>query len=155
MNVLFVCTGNICRSPLAEGILRDKYQQYHLQGVIDSCGFEAFHVGDSPDNRAQTVARKHFIDISGHRSRLFKVHDFDRFDKIYVMDSTHYHHVMRNARNDADRQKVDYIMNVLLPGSNTPVRDPWYDDLVAFENVFAQLDPACEEIALSVKSQNP
>lgn len=155
MNVLFVCTGNICRSPLAEGILREKFNNYHLPGIIDSCGFESFHAGDPPDHRAQTVARKHGIDISGHQSRLFRVSDFDRFDRIYVMDSTHYYNVMRYARDEADRQKVDYIMNLLSPGTNNPVRDPWYDDLAAFEKVYTQLEPACEALAASVKSLTP
>lgn len=154
MNVLFVCTGNICRSPLAEGILRDKFKQFHLQGNIDSCGFESFHVGDRPDNRAQSVARNHGLDISNHRSRLFRISDFDHFDKIYVMDSTHYHNVMRYARSESDRQKVDYIMNVLFPGSNVPVRDPWYDDIDAFEKVYAQLDSACESVASIGKTGN-
>jgi protein-tyrosine phosphatase len=151
MNVLFVCTGNICRSPLAEGILREKFKQHKLSGMVDSCGFESFHTGDRPDNRAQTVARKHGIDISTHQSRLFKVADFDLFDRIYVMDSSHYQSVMRIARSESDRKKVDYVMNVQFPGTNMPVRDPWYDNLAAFEQVYDQLDPACEAIAAGVK----
>ncbi len=155
MNVLFVCTGNICRSPLAEGILREKFRRDKISGMVDSCGFESFHAGDSPDSRAQTVARKHGIDISAHHSRLFNVADFDLFDHIYVMDSSHYHSVMRVARNEADREKVDYLMNVQYPGTNSPVRDPWYDNLAAFERVYDQLDPVCEAIVAAAKRGKP
>lgn len=147
MNVLFVCTGNICRSPLAEGILQAKYNQRAIGAIVDSCGFESYHVGDNPDHRAQQVARFHGINISNHAARQFSTSDFDRFDKIYVMDSSHYQAVMRVARNDKDRIKVDFVRNVLYPGQNKPVKDPYYDDYHAFEIVYEQLDEACEKIA--------
>lgn len=143
IKVLFVCTGNICRSPLAEGILRKKFNEHGIQGYTDSCGFESFHVGDSPDHRAQKVASKYGIDISGHRARLFSTHDFDRFDNIFVMDRTHFAQVLRQARNNDDREKVDYILNVAFPGRNEEVMDPWYHDIKAFESVYKQLENAC------------
>jgi protein-tyrosine phosphatase len=146
MNVLFVCTGNICRSPLAEGILRSKYSQKGIMSLVDSCGFESFHVGDPPDHRAQEIARINGIDLSMLRARLFSQQDFDRFDKIFVMDNYHYQAVMRNARNDHDREKVDFVLNVLHPGRNHPVKDPYYDEFHAFKTVFRQLDQACEVI---------
>ena len=146
MKILFVCTGNICRSPLAEGILKHKLTQLKLPVEVDSCGFEAFHAGDNPDDRARAVALKRGIDISSHFARLFSVKDFDSFDKIYVMDSSHYNNVMRKARNESDRKKVDYIMNVLYPGRNLPVQDPWYGTIHDFEKVYCQLDDACESI---------
>ena len=147
MNVLFVCTGNICRSPLAEGVLRAKYTEHGVDAHIDSCGFEAYHVGEYPDHRAQRISRSNGIDISSHHARRFRVEDFDRFDKIYVMDSSHYQAVMRVTRDDLDREKVDFVRNTLYPGRNLPVRDPYYDDFHAFEEVFDQLDEACEKIA--------
>src|SRR5512138_3721178 len=107
MKVLFVCTGNICRSPLAEGILREKFNNYGIKGVVDSAGFETFHIGDMPDERARRVAREHGIDISAHSARLFSVKDFDRFDKICVMDKWHYQNVMRLARSETDEAKVE------------------------------------------------
>jgi protein-tyrosine phosphatase len=147
INVLFVCTGNICRSPLAEGILREKLRKNNIPAEIDSCGFESFHVGDPPDARAQSVALNHGIDISGHRGRLFTTSDFERFDLIYAMDSSHYSNIMRLCRNDSDRAKVDYILNMLYPGQNLGVQDPWYHDIRAFEKVFVQLDNACDRIS--------
>jgi protein-tyrosine phosphatase len=147
MRVLFVCTGNICRSPLAEGILREKFDALGIKGLVDSAGFESFHLGDMPDERARKVAREHGFNISGHEARLFTVKDFDRFDKIYVMDNWHYQNVMRLARNDEDRAKVDFTMNVVEPGKNKPVPDPYYDGYGAFERVYLMLDAACEKIA--------
>jgi protein-tyrosine phosphatase len=147
VKILFVCTGNICRSPLAEGILKDKLKRYNLHAEADSAGLENFHVGDPPDARAIATAQKRGIDISGHRVRLFEKEDFDRFDKIYIMDSYHQMVLAGMSRSDEDMQKVDYIMNVLEPGKNTHVEDPWYDGINAFEKVYQQLDRACEKIA--------
>ncbi|MCX6279054.1 MAG: low molecular weight phosphotyrosine protein phosphatase [Bacteroidetes bacterium] len=144
LKILFVCTGNICRSPLAEGILRDKLLRANIQAIVDSCGFESFHVGDKPDSRAIAVSKKRGIDISGHRARLFRDRDFEEFDMIFVMDSTHHKNVMKRSRNSDDQLKVDYFLNVLQPGQNLDVPDPWYHDLNAFEKVYAQLDEACE-----------
>jgi protein-tyrosine phosphatase len=146
MNILFVCTGNICRSPLAEGILRKKYTERNLTGRIDSCGFESFHLGEPPDPRTQKVARTNGIDVSSHRVRMFSVDDFDRFDRIYVMDSYHYQSVLRLARHAEDRRKVDFVMNVVSPGENKAVKDPYFSDYSAFEKAFDQLDAACELI---------
>ncbi|MBE0647737.1 MAG: low molecular weight phosphotyrosine protein phosphatase [Bacteroidales bacterium] len=150
MNVLFVCTGNICRSPLAEGILKQKYSELNIRGKVDSCGFESFHIGDPPDHRAQKVARANGIDISGHSSRLFRIEDFETFDKIYVMDSYHYQAVMRVAQHEKHREKVDFIRNVVYPGQNKPVKDPYYDNFSAFEIVYEQLDEACGRFAESL-----
>lgn len=150
MKVLFVCTGNICRSPLAEGILREKFAAYGIKGYVDSAGFEAFHLGDPPDERAIRVAREHGITISDHEARLFTVKDFDAFDRIYVMDSWHYQQVMRLARNAGDEAKVDFTMNALQPGKNIPVQDPYYEGYGAFERVYLQLDSACGKIAHAI-----
>ena len=143
---LFVCTGNICRSPLAEGILREKLKKIKVPAEVDSCGFESFHAGDPPDSRAQAVAGKRGIDLSSFRARLFSVSDFDEFDYIYAMDSSHYQKIMRLARNDADRSKVDYMLNMLYPGENMDVQDPWYHGMKAFEDVYVQLDQACDRV---------
>jgi protein-tyrosine phosphatase len=146
IKILFVCTGNICRSPLAEGILREKLSKCKIPAEVDSCGFEAFHVGDPPDSRAQAVAAKRGIDLSRHRARLFTLADFDRFDLIYVMDSSHYEKIIRISRTESDKLKVDYLLNVLMPGENLGVQDPWYHNLGAFERVYVQLDEACDRI---------
>ena len=154
VKILFVCTGNICRSPLAEGILRYQLKYAGLPAFIDSCGFEAFHAGDPPDPRAQTVATLHGLDISSHRARLFSQKDFDRFDLIYVMDSGHYRNVMKLSGSEADRAKVDYILNVLYPGSDLGVMDPWYHDNEAFEQVYQQLEKACEQLTLNLLAES-
>lgn len=154
IKVLFVCTGNICRSPLAEGILREKLRKNYITSEVDSCGFESFHVGDPPDPRAQEVAGKRGIDLSSHRARLFTPCDFDRFDYIYVMDSGHYNNIIRLSRKESDRLKVDFVLNVMYPGQNRSVQDPWSHDLQAFEKVYLQLDIACDLIAAKIIAES-
>jgi len=154
MKILFVCTGNICRSPLAEGILRKKSTDAGIACQTDSCGFEKYHVGDAPDHRAQKVATQHGVDISRHRARLFRVEDFDRFDKIYVMDEGHYRNLERISRHKDDLRKVDFLMNVLTPGANLEVEDPWYDGMEAFYQVFDKLDIACEALVSKMKQHH-
>ncbi|MHC1707528.1 MAG: low molecular weight protein-tyrosine-phosphatase [Bacteroidales bacterium] len=146
MKILFVCLGNICRSPLAEGIMRDKISKAGLSGSIyvDSAGFEPFHQGDSADTRAIKVARDHGIDLSAHRARLFNYDDFKNFDLIYVMDRHNYRDVMNMAREDSDSQKVDYLLNAVNPGSNAAVPDPWYGNYQDFEHTYQLLDKATE-----------
>jgi protein-tyrosine phosphatase len=155
VKILFVCTGNICRSPLAEGILRNKLQQKNLLAEVDSCGFESFHVGDPPDSRAQAVARIRGIDISSHRARLFTMKDFERYDYIYAMDSSHYNHIMSMTRNETDQSKVDYILNMIFPGQNRGVKDPWYYDIEAFEKTYIILDEACDHIIGMLTPKSP
>ena len=156
MKILFVCTGNICRSPLAEGILRKKIEKRKINCGVDSAGFESFHVGDSPDPRALKTADKHGVEISSHRARLFTSDDFGRFDRIYIMDDSHHYNIKRFARTEDDMKKVDYLLNAVSPGNNLNVADPWYSDIHAFERVYQQMDEACEiivdEIALLSRS---
>lgn len=146
MRILFVCLGNICRSPLAEGIFNHKANQLGLNVEADSAGFERFHRGDPADSRSVNVARAHGIDLSGHIARMFTVRDFDQYDRIYVMDSTNYNDVMGVARDSNDESKVDYIMNLMYPGENRPVPDPWYGGKEGFEKVFQMLDQACDAL---------
>lgn len=135
-----VCLGNICRSPLAEGILRHMAEQRHLDWEIDSAGTGNWHVGDPPDPRSVRVAHKHGIDISGLRGRQFRAEDFDRFDRIYVMDLDNYRDVLHKARGTADRDKVQLLLE-----HQQPVPDPWYDDAL-FEPVYNLIYEACERI---------
>lgn len=139
---------------MAEGILRAKLKEHNIPAEVDSAGLEAFHIGDSPDKRAILTSNSHGIDISSHRARLVTEKDFDRFDKIYVMDSYHFYQLLSLARTDKDMEKIDYTMNVLYPGKNIPVQDPWYDGMNAFEKVFEQLDKACEKIVKILYEQN-
>jgi len=146
MKILMVCLGNICRSPLAEGILQAKVTARNLPVQVDSAGTANYHSGDDADLRSVEVARNHNIDISKHRGRQFISADFDRYDKIYAMDSANYRDILNLARNESDRSKVELIMNVVDPGSNMEVPDPYYGGSNGFENVYHMLDEACEII---------
>lgn len=145
MRILMVCLGNICRSPLAEGILKFKALQRGLNWVVDSAGTGFWHVGDSPDRRSIAVARQHGIDISDQRARQFQPADFERFDRILVMDTQNRQDVLRLARHDGHRAKVQLILDQLHPGQDRSVPDPYYDD-DGFEAVFRMLDAACEQL---------
>ncbi len=142
-----VCLGNICRSPLAEGILRKKITDRKLNSAVESAGTSNYHEADYADIRSLEVARKHNVDISQHRGRQFVTTDFDRFDKIFAMDRANYRNIINKARNESDRSKVEMIMNVVEPGSNNEVPDPYFGGGDGFEIVFHMLDEACEMIA--------
>lgn len=152
MKILMVCLGNICRSPMAEGIMQAKIEKFNLNAEVDSAGFESFHTGDAPDFRAIRVMKEHGIDISRQRSRLFRETDFNDFDRIYVMDSGNYKDVKSVTRNGDHMQKVDYILNISNPGSNKPVPDPYYGGEQGFERTYQLLDSAIELIALELKN---
>ena len=139
-----VCLGNICRSPLAEGIMREKIRQNGLPWEVDSAGTSAWHAGDAPDHRSVLIARDNHIDISRQCARPFVVADFDRFDHILVMDSSNYTEVSWQARHETDRQKISLIMEYARPGRNESVPDPYYGGADGFSNVFHMLDQACE-----------
>lgn len=147
--ILMVCLGNICRSPLAEGILKSKLPKD--QFVIDSAGTASYHIGSPPDRRAMSIAKKNGLDISGLRGRQFNVDDFERFDYIYVMDESNYNNVMALARSEEDKNKVRFILNETYPNQNYDVPDPYYGGPEGFENVFKMLDEACNVIAASFK----
>lgn len=140
MKILMVCLGNICRSPLAEGILRHLAQEKGLDWEVDSAGTGNWHVGDPPDRRSVKVAHRHGIDISMLKGRQFSIQDFDQFDIIYVMDLDNYRDVLRKARNGEDQNKVRLLLE-----NRQPVPDPWYDDAL-FEPVYKMIYQACERI---------
>jgi len=152
-NILMVCLGNICRSPLAEGILRKKSEQKKLNIHIDSAGTSNYHIGQHPDNRTIANAKKNGVDVSQLIGRQFTVADFDNFDTIFVMDSSNYADVISLARNDSDKQKVELILNRIYPNSNMAVPDPYFGGEQGFENVFILLDNACKIISESLKKQ--
>lgn len=143
--ILMVCLGNICRSPLAEGILKSKL--FRSGVFIDSAGTGSYHIGEKPDIRSITVAAENGIDITKQRARKFTVKDFDEFDYIYVMDSLNYKNVLELARNEDDIKKVKYILNEVFPGDNLEVPDPYIGGDYGFKNVYKMLDEACEAIA--------
>ena len=147
-----VCLGNICRSPMAEGLMRAKIEKSKIEAEVDSAGFEAYHTGDAPDYRAIKMMKIHGIDISGQQSRLFRKSDFEVFDRIYVMDCGNYSDVKAVASSREQLQKVDYILNVIHPGSKKPVPDPFYGGNDGFETTYRLLDEATEQIALELKN---
>ena len=146
MKILMVCLGNICRSPLAEGIMNEKFKKHGVQSSADSAGTAAYHVGEPPDERSREVAAKYGIDISGQRARQFQVSDFDNFDKIYAMDSQNLTNIAALARDDKDLGKVEMILNEVYPGEDREVPDPYYGGKNGFEKVYQMLDEACEKI---------
>lgn len=149
--ILMVCLGNICRSPLAEGILRQKAERANLPIEIDSAGTSNYHTGEHPDKRTIQNAQKHKVDVSKLKARQFNVRDFDAFDHIFVMDSSNYNDVTALARNERDKQKVEMIMNRVYPDSNMSVPDPYFGGEQGFENVFILLDKACDVIVNAVR----
>lgn len=144
IKVLMVCLGNICRSPLAEGILKSKINSDKI--FVDSAGTGAYHVGNLPDPRSIEVASKHNIDITNQRARKFSIDDFDIFDYIYVMDESNYQNIVNLSRNIEDKSKVDMILNHVYPNENISVPDPYYGGKKGFDNVFEMLNEACEII---------
>lgn len=146
MKYLMVCFGNICRSPMAMGLLKSKLEAAGSKSIVDSCGFEPYHIGDAPDKRAQKVMKNNGIDISDNRARMFQKNDFDTYDKIFVMDRRNYDDVKRLAKTTESLQKVDYIMNMVHPGKNMEVPDPYYGDADGFNETFSALDIATDAI---------
>lgn len=132
--ILMVCLGNICRSPLAHGILESKLPEDNF--YVDSAGTAAYHIGNQPDHRSVKVAKTHGIDISTQSARQFKVSDFDTFDYIYAMDASNYSNIISLARNNNDIGKVKLFLeeNTSEPNKNVP--DPYYGDITDFQYVF-------------------
>lgn len=143
-----VCLGNICRSPLAEGILKSKL--FRANVVIDSAGTGGYNINSEPDSRAIAVAKANGIDISNQQCRKFTVKDFDAFDIIYVMDNANYRDVISIARNKEDIDKVKMILNEVFPNENLDVPDPYLGGDYGFKNVYKMLDEACEIIAKKI-----
>ena len=139
-----VCLGNICRSPLAEGILKHKTQ--NLNVFVDSAGTASYHVGNLPDSRSIEIANKNGIDLTTQRARQFSIKDFDNFDKIYAMDTDNYANIISQARNQIERNKVDVILNELKPKSYDSVPDPYYGNGDGFQTVYNMLEKACDAI---------
>lgn len=145
IKILMVCLGNICRSPLAEGILCSKLPKD--QFIVDSAGTGSWHIDRQPDERSIAVAKKHNIDISKQKGRQFAKNDFEAFDYIYVMDYSNYQDVIELADNQEQKNKVKLILNELFPSENVDVPDPYYGVANGFEVVYQMLDETCDIIA--------
>jgi protein-tyrosine phosphatase len=146
MKILMVCLGNICRSPLAEGILQHKAKQQGLNWLVDSAGTANYHTNEPPHRLSQKVSKMNGIDISHLSGRQFVKEDMNYFDKIYVMDEENYAEVKRISRNLWNEEKVDLLLNELYPNENRSVPDPWYGAEEGYHKVFTMIDKACDVI---------
>ena len=146
MKILMVCLGNICRSPLAEGILQEKVRQAGLDWQVDSAGTNSYHTGEPPHHLSQKVAKLNGIDICHQRARRFVKEDFDRYDRIYAMAEDVIDDIRRIARDKFDASKIDLLLNELHPGKNASVPDPWYGPEPGYHEVYKLIDQACSEV---------
>lgn len=144
MKVLMVCLGNICRSPLAEGILKNKVSAMELNWEVDSAGTSGWHNGELPDKRSIEVASRFGIDITDQRSRLITGHDLRNFDLVLAMDSSNYRNIMDLCTSTEEKEKVKLILNYSHPGENRAVPDPYFEG--GFEQVFYMLEEACDKL---------
>lgn len=149
MKILMVCLGNICRSPLAHGILESKTKHYGI--TVDSAGTGSYHIGEPPDPRSIEVAMMHQIDISDQRARQFQVSDFDEFDRIYAMDRANLRDLKNLARNPEDERKLRLFMDSDPESPFDEVPDPYYDEIDGFKTVYALIETTCKKINTELK----
>ena len=141
-----VCLGNICRSPIAEGILRRKVKENGLKWVVDSAGTESYHIGEAPHHFSQNVCKVNGIDIAAQKARQFTPNDFKIYDKIYAFAADVYREIKTIGGENADMSVVDYFLNELEPGKNESVPDPWYGTEDGYKEVYNLIDKTCNEI---------
>ena len=152
MRILMVCLGNICRSPIAEGVMQHKIEQYRLNWSVESAGTESYHIGEAPHKHSQKVCLENNIDISAQRARKFTKHDLQRYDKIYAMAADVYDEIKHIAGNGADISNVSLFLNELTPGSNASVPDPWYGNEDGYLPVYRMIDKTCDAIIAKYKN---
>ena len=149
-----VCLGNVCRSPLAEGILQHKAAKAGLNWTVESAGTNGYHTGEPPHRLSQKVAKLHGIDICQQKARDFVPEDFEVYDKIYALAGDVLDDMKRIARNKFDPSKVDLLMNELYPGQDIDVPDPWYGPEPGYHEVYKILDEVCEAIVKKYGQQS-
>ena len=146
MTILMVCLGNICRSPLAEGILKEKCKKAGLSWKIESAGTNGFHNGEAPHYLSQKIARINNIDISNQQSRKFVKQDFERFDKIYAMAEDVIDEIKQIGKDQYISTKVNLLMDEVYPNQNKEVPDPYYGAEDGYHSVYNMIEIACDEI---------
>ena len=146
MKILMVCLGNICRSPIAHGIMGKLIAENNLPWVVESAGTNGLHTGEHPHKDSIRVCKNHGIDISQQVSELFTTSDFDSYDILYVMANDVRRDVMKLARSEEDKQKVILFLNELYPNANKDVTDPWYGGPDGYEPVFEEIEKCCRAI---------
>ncbi len=154
MKVLMVCLGNICRSPLAEGILKKKVADHGLNWQVDSAGTGNWHIGQAPDIRSQAVAQQHGLDISDQRAHQIQPEQLDEYDLILAMDTSNFNDLLKMAKTPEQKKKIHLIMDFLYPGKKLSVPDPYWDD-DGFEQVYQMLEKACEAIVTKYSVSYP
>jgi protein-tyrosine phosphatase len=154
MRILIVCLGNICRSPIAEGVLKHLAAKQGLDWTIESAGTESYHIGQPPHKYSQKVCKTKGIDISSQKARQFSKADFERFDKIYVMAYDVYEEVVSIAGKGADLSKVDFLLNELNENENQDVPDPWYGGEEGYLPVYELIERACEAVIRKYSHSN-
>ena len=152
VKVLMVCLGNICRSPLAEGLLASKLPKDSF--IVDSAGTGGYHIGREPDHRSIATAKKNGLDISHQKARKFTPADFDTFDYIFVMDNSNYDDVTFLAKTEEQKQKVALVLDELFPGDNVDVPDPFYGLQNGLDMVYEMLDEATDLLAKKLISKH-
>lgn len=154
MNVLMVCLGNICRSPMADGLLRMKFRQHGIIGTVDSVGTANYHIGAAPDHRMRKTANKFGCSIDDLQARQVNISDFDTFDILYAMDTSNRDNLLKLARNNSDKSKVRLILDELPGHEGNAVPDPYYGSMNDFEHVYQLLDKVTDEIIAKIKSND-
>lgn len=143
--------GNICRSPLAEGVLKHKAKEAGLDWIVESAGTNGYHVGEAPHHLSQKVAKLNGVDICEQRARRFVKEDFDRYDKIYAMANDVLDDMHRIAKDKWDESKVDLFLNELYPAEDRSVPDPWYGPEPGYHEVYKLIDETCDRIIENAK----
>lgn len=151
MRILMVCLGNICRSPMAEGILREIARTEELDVTVDSAGTSDYHVGEAPDQRARAAMRKQGIDISDLRGRQIVAEDFERFDLLLAMDASNLRDMLRLAPNEELAAKAKLVMDYAPGHRHREVPDPYYGGDEGFEHVYRMLTEACRNLLKDVR----
>ncbi|RLD63507.1 MAG: low molecular weight phosphotyrosine protein phosphatase [Bacteroidetes bacterium] len=151
--ILMVCLGNICRSPMAEGIVRDEFAKHGINIQVDSAGTAAYHVGERADERGQAELAKHGIDISDERAMKLSPYHLEEYDMIYAMDRANYSDILMLTKDDKERAKVDLFMNLSNPGKNISVPDPYYGGDEGFTKVYDMLKESAEALVEKIKSK--
>lgn len=154
MKILMVCLGNICRSPLAEGILQHKAARVGLDWTVESAGTNGCHTGDPPHPLSQKVAKLNGLDICHQRARNFVATDFETYDKIYALAADVMEDIRHIAKSKFDLSKIDLLMNELYPGQNMDVPDPWYGAEPGYHEVYKMIEAVCDRIIQKYSNNN-
>lgn len=151
MRILFVCLGNICRSPIAEGVLRHYIKEHNLNWEVASAGTESYHIGSAPHKYSQKICLANGIDISKQKARKFTTDSFDQYDKIYAMSDDVMNEIVQITDGKIDVSKLNLFLNELQPDSNLSVPDPWYGDESGYKPVYEMIEKTCRAIIQKYK----